>query len=47
MKGITMQNIALLFGALIIMAGLTGCSNTFDGIGQDLKNTGGWIEETF
>ncbi len=42
-----MKHRFLLLGTLVIMAGLTGCSNTFNGIGQDLKNTGGWIEETF
>lgn len=42
-----MKNLLLVFGALFVLVGLTGCANTFDGVGKDLKNTGDWLEDTF
>jgi predicted small secreted protein len=42
-----MKNLLLVFGVLLTVAAVTGCSNTFDGVGKDLNNTGDWFEETF
>jgi predicted small secreted protein len=35
---------------VIILCGflaLGGCSNTFDGVGQDLEKAGDWFQKTF
>lgn len=42
-----MKNTLLIFCSLVALTALSGCSNTFDGVGRDLQDTGDWFEETF
>lgn len=42
-----MKKTILLFCSILALAGLSGCSNTAEGMGKDLKNTGQWFEDTF
>jgi len=42
-----MKNWVLIIGAFITLTAVTGCSNTFDGVGQDLNKTGDWLQDTF
>lgn len=37
---------ALVFGALAVLA-TAGCSNTFNGVGQDMERAGRTIQDTF
>lgn len=32
---------------IIACAIITGCSNTFEGVGRDVENTGKWVQDTF
>jgi predicted small secreted protein len=41
------KNMSLLISLCILAGFLSGCSNTWDGAGKDLKGAGQWLEETF
>lgn len=38
---------AALFLLLAGAVGVTGCTNTFDGMGRDIENAGQTIQQTF
>ncbi len=42
-----MKKITGIFTIVMLIALMTGCSNTFDGAGRDMKNAGQWMEDTF
>jgi len=41
------QKLTLLLTLAFIAGGLSGCSNTWNGAGKDMKGVGTWMEETF
>lgn len=41
------QSRFLLMTLCLGILALSGCSNTFDGMGRDMKGAGEWLEDTF
>ncbi len=41
------KKFVILFGLTLMTLTLSGCGNTFEGVGQDLENWGQTIQETF
>lgn len=41
------RKICIMTMAVVTLLGLTGCSNTLEGIGRDVENAGEKIQDTF